>query len=332
MSRRRQLSVVIPTLGAHEVLARVLDGYGAQDAPADSFEVVVVSDCAEPDPAGVRTAVGERAYPVRLLTGPRPGASANRNRGWQATCAPIVLFTDGDTVPRPDLITQHLAWHERFSQPEAVVLGLVRWAPALTVTPFMRWLEHGVQFDYHSISGTEASWTHVYSSNLSVKRSFLERVGGYDEERFPYGYEDLDWGYRAQAHRLRVHFNRAAVVDHWRTMTIEQWQARAPRLAASEFRFCQIHPDVLPWFHRIFAEAAALPPGGRRSAALAGLVPRATPWLGRLVWSRATLYWRQQIAPPFLAAWAAAAAGTVTEPAPGDAAAAERAGKSHPAG
>jgi GT2 family glycosyltransferase len=318
----------VPTLGNHAVLARVLDGFASQRAEPGSFEVVVVADCAETAPERVRDAVAERPYPVRLLTGRREGASANRNTGWEAARAPLVLFTDNDTIPTPRLVAEHLDWHLRHPEHEVAVVGPVRWASGLKVTPFMRWLEHGVQFDFDSIHGTEASWSHLYSSNASVTRRLLERVGGFDEERLPYGYEDLDWGYRARAHGLRVLFNRAAVVDHWRVMTVADWQARAPRLATSEWRFCALHPEVPPWFHRMFAEAVALPAGGQRSAAMTRLVPLRTPWLGRWVWARAGLYWRQQIAPPFLAAWDAAAAGSPPSLQPAASALAERSASS----
>jgi glycosyltransferase involved in cell wall biosynthesis len=321
---RPELTIVISTLGNHGLLRRVLDGYERQHAPAISFEVLVVADCAEPDPGAVQAAVGERPYEVRVLSGSIPGLSANRNVGWDAARAPVVLFTDNDTIPVPALVREHLSWHRRWPAEEVAVAGLVRWAKGLKVTPFMRWLERGLQFDFHSIPGSEASWAHLYGANSSIKRALLERVGGYDERRLPYGYEDLDWGYRAREHGLRVLLNRRAVVDHWRPMTVNDWQVRAPRLAVSEWRFCQLHPDVPPWFQRKFADAAALPPGGRRSAAALRFVPEGTPWLGRRLASRADLYWRQQIAQHFLAAWDAAAAGNEPELRPAAAAFAER--------
>lgn len=97
--------------------------------------------------------------------------------------------------------------------------------------------------------------------------------------------------------------NRRAIVDHWRPMSIEVWKARAPMLAATEWQFCQLHPDVAPWFHDMFSEAVSCPPGGAKAVRLTRFIPRRTPWLGALVWNRAGLHWRQQIAPDFLAAW-----------------------------
>jgi GT2 family glycosyltransferase len=305
-----QLSVVLSTLGNYAVLERVLDAYDRQKAPPGSFEMLVVADRAEPDMDAVDAAIGVRSYPVRRLVGSVPGLSANRNTGWRAARAPVVLFTDNDTIPVPRLVSEHIAWHERFADEHVAVVGHVRWAKGLDVTPFMKWLDAGVQFDFGSLPGIEASWAHVYGANSSIKRSFLERVGGYDEERLPYLYEDIDWGYRADAHGLRVVYNRRAVVDHWRPMTLDVWKARAPQLAATEWQFCQMHPDVPPWFFQKFSDAAGRPRARGRGARAARFVPRWVPWLGARVWSNADVYWRQQIAPYFLESWEAALGGS----------------------
>ncbi len=304
-----QISVVLSTLGNYGVLRRVLDGYERQDASAGSFELLVVADRKEPDIGAVADAIANRPYPVELLQGELPGLSANRNAGWTAARAPVVLFTDNDTIPVARLVSEHLEWHERHPQPEVAVSGLVRWAKGLKVTPFMKWLDYGVQFDFHSIKGSEASWAHLYGANSSIKRAFLEEVGGYDEVRLPYLYEDLDWGYRAREHGLRVLLNRRAIVDHWRPMTLEVWQARAPMLAATEWQFCQLHPDVPPWFYNMFSSAASSPPGGRKAVKLARFIPRRTPGIGKVIWEKAGVYWQQQLAPYFLPAWEEAAAG-----------------------
>ena len=173
-----QLSVVISTLGRYELLERVLDGFARQDVDPRRFEVLVVADAADPDPDAVKRATGRRPYAARVLTGTVPGASANRNTGWRAARSSLVLFTDNDTVPVPGFLGEHLRWHGSAPAPEVVVIGPVRWARELDVTPFMKWLDRGIQFDFGTIEGTEASWAHVYSANVSIKRSFLSASAG----------------------------------------------------------------------------------------------------------------------------------------------------------
>lgn len=312
MATDPKLTVVLSTLGNYPVLKKVLDGYDRQDAPPGSFEVLVVCDRKEPEPESVDAAIGERSYPVRRLTGHVGGLSANRNTGWQAARAPVVLFTDNDTIPVAQLVARHLLQHERHPEAHVAVAGHVRWAKGIKVTPFMRWLDEGVQFGYHAVAGEQGHWALLYGANSSIKRAFLERVGGYDEERLPYLYEDMDWGYRAREHGLEVVYDREAIVDHWRPMTVEVWRQRAPMLAATEHQFCLLHPDVEPWFHRMFSHAMSLPPAGTRARTLVNYVPRWVPFLGPRIWNAATLQWRQMIAPAFLEAWEKARAGELS--------------------
>jgi GT2 family glycosyltransferase len=298
-----KLSVVISTIGMYDVLARVLDRYSEQAATPGSFEVLVVADAAEPDADAVQSAIGSRPYPVRMIRGNRPGLSANRNAGFGAARAPLVLFTDNDTLPEPQLVREHLEWHARYPDEEVAVLGHVRWARELRVTPFMKWLEQGVQFDYPNIDGIEAGWGRFYGANVSVKRTFVDRVGGFDEVRLPYGYEDLDFAYRASKLGLRVLYNRRAVVEHLRPMTLEFWKRRVRRTAVAERQFVRMHPEIPPYFERMFSHAAGLPRARGRGVSLARWVPRWVPWLGPRVWTSADLAFKQALAPPFLEAW-----------------------------
>jgi GT2 family glycosyltransferase len=302
-----KLSVVISTLGNYTVLQRVLDGFSQQSAAPDVFEVLVVKDRNDPRADEIERAIGTRAYDVRQLTGAIPGLSSNRNVGWRAARAPIVLFTDNDTIPAPDLVREHLAWHEDSPAEEVAVVGHVRWAPELDVTPFMRWLEEGIQFDFGSISGAEASWAHLYGANSSLKRAFIERVGGYDEHRVPYLYDDLDFGYRAHQLGLRVRYNRRAIVNHFRPgMTVEFWKDKVRRVAAAERQFVTVHPELDPPLYQRFKAVEGGSLRGR-SVRVARFVPEWIPWLGPQVWARVRLTFLQELAPHFLAGWEEAA-------------------------
>jgi GT2 family glycosyltransferase len=294
---------VISTLGNYAGLARVLDGYGRQEVEPRRFEVIVVSDRAEPDPAATERAIGERPYAVRTLTGAIPGLSANRNAGWRAAAGELILFTDNDTIPLRRLLAEHLAWHRRHPEPEVAVLGHVRWSPEVAVNPFMHWLDHGMQFDYPNIDGIEAGWGRFYGANVSVKRELIERVGGFDERRLPYLYDDLDFGYRADAAGMRLLYNRDAVVDHLREVTLDFWRSRMARAAMAEREFVRKHPEVEPYFFNMYSAALEHPPARGRGRHLIRRVPRRLPLIGERVWTSADIYFRQQLAPPFLEAW-----------------------------
>ena len=301
---------MIPTLGSEGALSRVLEGYAAQpELGTGELEVIVVLDAAagQPEAGATERLLAARLPGARLVRAKRPGASANRNAGAATARAPVVLFTDDDTIPATGLVREHLAWHANHPGPEVGVLGLVRWAPELEPTTFMRWLDRGIQFDYPFIAGIEAGWGRFFSANVSVKRAFmLDTVGGFDEVNFPYGYEDLDFGLRAEGAGMRLLYNRAAIVDHLREMTPEFWLKRIRRIAAAEHRFTRMHPEIEPWFRRIFEHVDSLPAASGRGRHVARWVPPGTPWLGPRVWNSTDLYFKQLLAPAFLEAWAEA--------------------------
>jgi GT2 family glycosyltransferase len=296
------LTVVIPTLGRPDSLARVLDLLERQqDSPG--FDVVVAADSREPSWDAVERVVDGRRYPARAVRAELPGASAARNRGWREAGSPVVLFLGDDILPTPGLVGAHLARHAANPRSEVGVLGRVRWAPELTVTVFMRWLERGFQFDYGGIPGDEAGWGRFYTANVSVKRSALEAVDGFDEDRLPFLYEDLDLAYRLHERGFRLLYEPEALGDHLHPATLDSWRRRVATLARAERAFVRKHPELDPYFHPRFAAAMQAPPAGERSARLAAVVPPGFPLLGKLVWQRVEAHFLQELAPDFMAAW-----------------------------
>jgi glycosyltransferase involved in cell wall biosynthesis len=299
-----EISVVIPTIGREALLTRVLERLDEQTAAAHRFEVIVAADAAHPRAGDLDAILQGRRYRPRRVQASLPGASAARNAGWRAAAAPLLLFIDDDVLPEPGLVEQHIIWHHRHPGEEVGVLGRVRWASELRVTTFMRWLDRGIQFDYAAITGIEAHWGHFYTANASVKRGPVERAGGFDEERLPFGYEDLDLALRMhQREGFRLLYNRSACAEHMHRMDLDFWQKRVQRIAASERRFAEKHPEVPPYFYDMFREAASSPRQRPQVAQLARFVPPSTPLLGPRVWARTNAFYRQALAPAFLRAW-----------------------------
>lgn len=298
-----QISIVIPTLGRSALLKRVLDRLERQTSGTEPFEVIIVADAAEQRLQEVDEAVANRPYAVRRLQAERTGASAARNVGWRTASAPILLFIDDDILPGRQLVVEHLAWHRKNPDITIGVLGHVRWADELKVTPFMRWLEYGIQFDYPNIDGTDAGWGRFYTANASVKREMLEAVGGFEEEALPFGYEDLDLAVRMHCRGFRLLYNRAAAAEHVHPMDLTFWRRRIARIAISEKSFTAMHDGFRPYFFEMFSRSVAEPPARGRWARLARWVPPSTPFVGPRVWASIDAVYRQALAGPFLAAW-----------------------------
>lgn len=76
------------------------------------------------------------------------------------------------------------------------------------------------------------------------------------------------------------------------------------RLARVERAFVAKHPDIPPYFRRLFSQAADAPRTRGRARAPIGLfVPKSFPVLGPWAWANADMYFRQTLAPAFLTAW-----------------------------
>ncbi|MEA2425124.1 MAG: hypothetical protein QOH13_1534, partial [Thermoleophilaceae bacterium] len=184
------------------------------------------------------------------------------------------------------------------------VLGHVRWARGLKRDAFMKWLDMGIQFDYSTIQGIEAGPGRFYTANVSVKRALLERARGFDEEHFPFSYEDIDLGLRMSEHGFRLLYNEDARAEHLHQPQLEQWKARMANTAFYERRWVERHAGVSPYFHDLFVDAVRRPElRGRRGKLLMRIVPRWAPFIGESVWENADLYFKQQLGRPFMEAW-----------------------------
>ena len=101
-----------------------------------------------------------------------------------------------------------------------------------------------------------------YTANVSVKRALLERVGGFDEERLPFGYEDLDLALRMhERDGFRLLYNRRASAEHVHPMDLEFWKRRVARMPVSERQFVRCSTRVPALLLRAVLERRGRPAG-----------------------------------------------------------------------
>lgn len=106
-----QVSVVIPAFNGALRLPRVLAALAAQDAPAGSFEIIVVDNAStddtglvtERDPSVARMA--SRAIICQTINEHRQGSSQARKSGLEAARGELICFLDDDNIPAPDYIS-----------------------------------------------------------------------------------------------------------------------------------------------------------------------------------------------------------------------------------
>lgn len=243
-----RFDIVIPSHNNAATIERLLEELHPQLKEAD--RVLVVDDGSSDATPEIVERFGERwGDQLLLLRQSRQGPAAARNRGLRSATADVVLFLGADTIPGPALLARHRAVHRAYPEETVGCLGFVTWDPSLPPTPLMVWLEHGGnQNAFGEIAGEE--WVDpkatCYGANLSLKRSLLSTVGGFDAVNFPsYGWEDLDLGIRLSRLKCRLRYEPAARAFHAHPQTLSLVLARQRLLGAGAVALERLHPDVV---------------------------------------------------------------------------------------
>ena len=195
-----RISVVVPTYRRLALLERCLAALARQSLPTTQYEIVVVHDGPGPEARHVvADFIARCGAAARFLElDSRRGPAAARNRGWRAARAPIVAFTDDDTVPDPAWLENAVAALEH-----GVDAGWGRLVMPVGHAPT----------DYERDAAALANAPFV-TANCFCRREALERLGGFDE-RFELAWrEDSDLYFRLLDSGARIVHAENAVVEH----------------------------------------------------------------------------------------------------------------------
>jgi glycosyltransferase involved in cell wall biosynthesis len=199
-----RLSIQLCTYRRPQLLARVLEACFDQNVPDDAYEVVLVND-GSPDETGE---VIERMRPLArcrftAVYKPNGGLAKARNSGLAQCTGERIAFIDDDVLPTPVFVAEHLRSDERHG--DVIVRGAVINTPSIDRLPPPVW------------SPVNYSANYFWTTNVSVRRARLERVGGrFDEAFTEYGWEDIELGMRLRALGTRAVFNKLAVAFHYK--------------------------------------------------------------------------------------------------------------------
>jgi glycosyltransferase involved in cell wall biosynthesis len=239
-------SVVIPTYNRLHRLQRVVESLQTQGCPSNvEVEIVVVDDGSTDGTWGWLHKMTKHSNLIALRQ-INSGPARARNRGVEAAGGEIVLFLGDDTEPQPGWLSAHLETHRIFaSSGPLAVLGYTSFPPEFD-SPFLRWInENGAQFGYALIDNPCAvPFNFFYTSNISLPRAELIRLGGFREDFPAAAWEDIEFAYRAVADGLEIRYQpRARTLHHHRVQprTFCRRQRTSGRSAAI---FAGIHPEL----------------------------------------------------------------------------------------
>jgi GT2 family glycosyltransferase len=228
---RPDVSVVVPTDRRPALLERCLDLLATQTLAARRYEIIVCDD--GPDDmtrslvarlADVHRARGLRVLYVPITT--KQGSAAARNVGWRRARAPIIAFTDDDTLPDAHWLEEGLA---------AMATGAEAAAGAIVVPIPRR------PTDYEA-DASGLAHADFATANAFVRRDALRVVGGFDERFTDAWREDSDLHFAILRSGGMIVPAKAAIVVHpvrparWGISLAQQKKSRFDALLCSKHR------------------------------------------------------------------------------------------------
>ncbi|MBN1353731.1 MAG: glycosyltransferase [Candidatus Omnitrophica bacterium] len=236
-----KLSVIIPTHNRTAILKKCLGALQKATLAADSFEVIVSDDGSNEDvKSGIGAFLDSKVPSFRYMRNEKTGANRARNLAIKESQGAILLFINDDIIAAPGMLETHMLAHGCCPEENTAILGRVRLAPEIQPTVFSN-LHLDASFDL--LEGREElDWRAFYTCNVSVKRSFLEKYGIFDEDMR--WHEDLELAERLSRHGLRVIYNSDALGYHWHDLDENGYLAIAAKEGGSLAAWYKKAPEL----------------------------------------------------------------------------------------
>ncbi|MFZ0384597.1 MAG: glycosyltransferase [Solirubrobacteraceae bacterium] len=219
----RPVTIVIPSYRDAPLVRRLISAI-ARTTPRDRVRIVVADDASGPEHVAALRSIGG----IEVIEGQRnAGFSANVNRGLRAAAGDSdVVLLNSDVVPRRGWLAA--LQRAATARPEIGIAtakllyptNRIQYAGTIRNPRAPEWFDHRYR-------GKPADWgpANVPGPTLAatgacmyLRRDALERIGLFDE-RYPMGYEDVDYGLRAWEAGLEVAYVPAACLHHLESAT-----------------------------------------------------------------------------------------------------------------
>jgi GT2 family glycosyltransferase len=221
------VDVVICTRNNWPIVAGTIESVIAQTHVPTSC-CVVDGQSSDGTPDEVR-----RRFPtIEVIVKPSDsGPAVSRNLGYARGCGEFVLFLDSDVVLDARWL-EHQVTALRNHPGVSIVGGKLLQGPQPSLLHAAHGAINRLGVAWEGGLGERADayseprvclW--VLSAAMLVRRSLLDRIGGFDDEMFA-GMEDADFGWRASLAGYGVLFNPQAVAVHHLNQTIDPRRAR----------------------------------------------------------------------------------------------------------
>jgi len=169
----KEISVIVPFCDDAGAIGKCVDALNSQTIPKDRFEIIMVDNNSRDGSAGI-----VRKFPgIKLVSEPKQGAYAARNRGLAEAGGMICAFTDADCVPFTDWLEKI---EEAMRPPDVgIVQGGVRYDSGSTPLSLLAAYEEEKMKSIFSSSREDLYY--AYAGNMAVRKKIFDRLGPFQE-------------------------------------------------------------------------------------------------------------------------------------------------------
>jgi hypothetical protein len=237
---RPLVSIVIPTRGRRQELGRLLSSLAAQDT-AEQFEVIVVDN-----PIALnRTwlAASSWPFPVGYVHVTWPNRGLSRNAGAAHANGRWLLFSDSDIILSDTAISTLVK--SAVDLPQTIVMADVLFPPREPRTLGTHLLDVPAYFRRYRRQRRlgALSFLEFVSCCFMISSLDFGALDGFDSDFIRYGYEDVEFGHRAQQQELRFELSRARAYHHKHLDPVGVLR-RAEETGRSAVHLVDLHPDI----------------------------------------------------------------------------------------
>jgi glycosyltransferase involved in cell wall biosynthesis/GT2 family glycosyltransferase len=239
-SRSFSISVIIPAYNREDSLPLVLSKMKELTEHLQDVEILIIDDGSTDRTQQILCEFKATCdLHTRTFYQKNLGAAHARNIGIRESKAPIVLFLDSDIIPSKELVESHREFHQRYPQETFVLRGRIE-------TPRnvegIRHLDTIVQMKSDQ-DFQEMNWTELRSNNISIKKSFVLKTGGFDRDLS--AHQDTELGHRLGKYGMRLFYCYKALGLHYHPVGLKEYFRYAEKYGKSRAVWLAKSPDLI---------------------------------------------------------------------------------------
>lgn len=214
-------SVIVASYNQKQTLKLNLLAWVHQTYPQNLFEVIVADDGSSDGTQEMVKGLQSRLpYSIKLYSHEDKGfrLAKVRNEGVAMSSGEIVIFVDGDTIPSPDYIWEHMKYYHVSNRVAVVGMrqrientlkegtmleirevealkGLARLEDMDASEKVRNW-RRNILFNNLAFRKEKRPWGGFHGTLTSCRKRDFQGVGGNDENFHTYGLEDTEMGFR----------------------------------------------------------------------------------------------------------------------------------------